>query len=34
MSQAASKVVYPDKKIVFQYTTTSTSLDKKLGVSL
>ena len=33
MSQAASKVVYPDKKIVFQYTTTSSSIHKKLGVS-
>ncbi len=32
MSQAASKVVYPDKKIVFQYTTTSSSIHKKLGV--
>jgi len=33
MSQAAARVVNPDKKIMFQYTTTSTSLHKKLGVS-
>jgi thioredoxin reductase (NADPH) len=33
MAQAAAKVVNPDKRIVFQYTTTSTSLHKKLGVS-
>ncbi len=33
MSQAAHKIVYPDKKLVFQYTTTSTSLQKKLGVN-
>lgn len=32
MAQAASKVVNPDKKIVFQYTTSSSSLQKKLGV--
>ena len=32
MSQAASRVVYPDKKIIFQYTTSSSSLQKKLGV--
>ncbi len=32
MSQAASRIVYPDKKIVFQYTTSSSSLQKKLGV--
>ena len=32
MSQAAHAVVHPDKKLVFQYTTTSTSLHKKLGV--
>jgi thioredoxin reductase (NADPH) len=34
-SLAAQKVyhyVYPDKKLVFQYTTSSTSLQKKLGV--
>ncbi len=33
MAQAAAKVVNPDKRIIFQYTTTSTSLHKKLGVS-
>ncbi|MEX0853817.1 MAG: NAD(P)/FAD-dependent oxidoreductase [Bauldia sp.] len=32
MAQAAVRVVFPDKKIVFQYTTSSTSLQKKLGV--
>jgi thioredoxin reductase (NADPH) len=33
MSQAAHGIVHPDKRLVFQYTTTSTSLHKKLGVS-
>src|SRR5215470_15077625 len=33
MSQAAYKLVYPGKKLLFQYTTSSTSLQKKLGVS-
>ena len=33
MAQKAYHYVYPDKKLVFQYTTTSTSLQKKLGVS-
>jgi thioredoxin reductase (NADPH) len=33
MAQAAARVVNPDKRIIFQYTTTSTSLHKKLGVS-
>jgi thioredoxin reductase (NADPH) len=32
MSQQAHKYIYPDKKLVFQYTTSSTSLQKKLGV--
>ena len=32
MAQAAAKIVNPDKRITFQYTTTSTSLHKKLGV--
>ena len=32
MSQAAHKVVYPGKKLTFQYTTSSSSLQKKLGV--
>ncbi len=33
MAQAAHAIVHPDKKLIFQYTTTSTSLHKKLGVS-
>jgi thioredoxin reductase (NADPH) len=33
MSRKAAHYVFPDKKIVFQYTTSSTSLQKKLGVS-
>jgi thioredoxin reductase (NADPH) len=33
MAQAAHKVVYPGKKLLFQYTTSSSSLQKKLGVS-
>jgi len=33
MSQAAYKLVYPGKKLLFQYTTSSSSLQKKLGVS-
>ena len=32
MSQAAHRYVYPEKKIRFQYTTTSSALQKKLGV--
>jgi len=32
MAQAAHKLVYPDKKLLFQYTTSSSSLQKKLGV--
>jgi thioredoxin reductase (NADPH) len=32
MAQAAHKYVYPDKKLIFQYTTSSSSLQKKLGV--
>jgi thioredoxin reductase (NADPH) len=32
MAQAASRIVYPDKRIIFQYTTSSSSLQKKLGV--
>ncbi len=32
MSQAAHKIVHPDKKLLFQYTTSSSSLQKKLGV--
>ncbi len=33
MSRKAAHYTFPDKKIVFQYTTSSTSLQKKLGVS-
>jgi thioredoxin reductase (NADPH) len=32
MSQAAHKTVHPGKKLTFQYTTSSSSLQKKLGV--
>jgi thioredoxin reductase (NADPH) len=32
MSQKAHRYVYPDKKLTFQYTTSSSSLQKKLGV--
>jgi thioredoxin reductase (NADPH) len=32
MAQRAHKIVYPDKKLLFQYTTSSSSLQKKLGV--
>jgi len=32
MAQAAKKIVSPDEKVVFQYTTSSTKLQKKLGV--
>ncbi|NLH83749.1 MAG: ferredoxin--NADP(+) reductase, partial [Phyllobacteriaceae bacterium] len=32
MAQAAKKIVDPNKRLVFQYTTSSTSLQKKLGV--
>jgi thioredoxin reductase (NADPH) len=31
-AQRAHRYVYPDKKLTFQYTTSSTSLQKKLGV--
>ncbi len=33
MSQAAKRIVDPTKRIVFQYTTSSTNLQKKLGVN-
>jgi thioredoxin reductase (NADPH) len=33
MSQRAHRYIYPEKKLVFQYTTSSTSLQKKLGVA-
>jgi thioredoxin reductase (NADPH) len=32
-AQKIHRYVYPDKKLVFQYTTSSTSLQKKLGVA-
>lgn len=33
MAQAAKRIVSPGERIVFQYTTSSTSLQKKLGVA-
>ena len=33
MAQQAAKIVYPGKKLLFQYTTSSSSLQKKLGVN-
>jgi thioredoxin reductase (NADPH) len=33
MAQKAYHYVYPDKRLVFQYTTSSTNLQKKLGVA-
>jgi thioredoxin reductase (NADPH) len=33
MSQKAHRYIYPEKKLTFQYTTSSTSLQKKLGVN-
>ncbi|MEG9861268.1 MAG: NAD(P)/FAD-dependent oxidoreductase [Parvularculales bacterium] len=33
MAQKAFSYVYPDKRLTFQYTTSSTSLKKKLGVA-
>jgi thioredoxin reductase (NADPH) len=33
MAQKAHRYVYPDKRLVFQYTTSSTNLQKKLGVA-
>lgn len=32
MAQAAKKIVDPDERVIFQYTTSSTKLQKKLGV--
>ena len=32
-AQKVNRYVYPDKKVVFQYTTSSTNLQKKLGVA-
>ncbi len=33
MAQKAHRYVFPDKRLVFQYTTSSTSLQRKLGVA-
>jgi thioredoxin reductase (NADPH) len=33
MAQKAFRYIYPDKRLVFQYTTSSSSLQKKLGVA-
>jgi len=33
MAQKAHRYVYPDKRLVFQYTTSSTNLQRKLGVA-
>jgi thioredoxin reductase (NADPH) len=33
MAQKAYHYVYPEKRLVFQYTTSSTSLQRKLGVA-
>ncbi|NVO16660.1 MAG: NAD(P)/FAD-dependent oxidoreductase [Rhodoplanes sp.] len=33
MAQAAARYVFPEKRVVFQYTTSSTNLQKKLGVA-
>ncbi len=32
MSQAAKKIIAPEERVIFQYTTSSTKLQKKLGV--
>lgn len=32
MAQEAQRIVFPGKKVIFQYTTSSSSLQKKLGV--
>ena len=32
MAQEAHHIIYPDKKLLFQYTTSSSNLQKKLGV--
>jgi thioredoxin reductase (NADPH) len=33
MAQRAKKIVAPDERVIFQYTTSSTKLQKKLGVA-
>jgi len=32
MAQAAKAIVHPDQRVVFQYTTSSSKLQQKLGV--
>ncbi len=32
MAQAAKRIVHPDEKVVFQYTTSSSNLQQKLGI--
>jgi thioredoxin reductase (NADPH) len=32
MAQKAYQYIFPDKRLLFQYTTSSTSLQKNLGV--
>ncbi|MCC2112671.1 MAG: NAD(P)/FAD-dependent oxidoreductase [Hyphomicrobiales bacterium] len=32
MAQAAKRIVHPDQKVVFQYTTSSSNLQQKLGI--
>ncbi|MDB5477805.1 MAG: FAD-dependent pyridine nucleotide-disulfide oxidoreductase, partial [Alphaproteobacteria bacterium] len=32
MAQAAYKIIYPEKKLRFEYTTSSSNIHKKLGV--
>ncbi|MCC2111349.1 MAG: NAD(P)/FAD-dependent oxidoreductase, partial [Hyphomicrobiales bacterium] len=32
MAQAAKRIVHPEERVVFQYTTSSSKLQKKLGV--
>ncbi|MCT4655097.1 MAG: NAD(P)/FAD-dependent oxidoreductase [Cohaesibacter sp.] len=33
MAQAAKRIIHPDEKVVFQYTTSSSNLQQKLGVA-
>lgn len=33
MAQAAKRIVHPNERVIFQYTTSSSSLQKKLGVA-
>ena len=32
MAQQAARYIFPDKKFLFQYTTSSSNLQRKLGV--